>query len=82
VLFFNLQLGFNIFWQKNISAKAVCNMLVKVTEGVTFINIFCTIGTQKMFAKLTKGVNFSSTLHGQIFGMNIVFAAFFLVTCT
>ncbi len=34
-----LQFGFEIFCRKNISAKATCKMLVKLTSGVNFTNI-------------------------------------------
>jgi len=37
--FLLIQFGFVIFWQKNVGAKAVCKMLVKLTTGVNFINI-------------------------------------------
>jgi len=31
--FLKLKFGFVIFWQKNISAKAACKMLMKLTTG-------------------------------------------------
>jgi len=37
--FIYLQFGFVILWQKNISAKAACKMLVKLTAGVNSTNI-------------------------------------------
>jgi len=39
IAFLCLQVGFVIFRQKEIGAKAKCKMLVKLTEVVNFINI-------------------------------------------
>jgi hypothetical protein len=35
-----LQFGFVIFWQTDFGAKDAHKMLVKLTPGVNFINIF------------------------------------------
>jgi len=40
--FIYLQLGFVIFWQKNISAKANSKMLVKLAAGLNF-NLMTTL---------------------------------------
>jgi len=37
--FHSLQFGFEIFWQKNIGAKAAHKMFMKLTIGVNFINV-------------------------------------------
>jgi hypothetical protein len=39
--FLYLQFGFVTFCGKNISAKAVCKMLAKLTLGVNFTKVFC-----------------------------------------
>jgi len=38
--FFNSQFGFEIFWHKNIGAKAAHKMLMKLTTVVNFNNKF------------------------------------------
>jgi len=38
--FLYLQFGFVIYWQKNIGAKAAHKMLMKLTTGLNFTNIF------------------------------------------
>jgi len=45
--FLYLQFGFVIYWQKNIGAKAAHKMLMKLTTGLNFTNIF-----QGVFFKL------------------------------
>jgi len=37
--FLKFQFGFVIFWLKVIGTKAACEMLVKLTSGVNFINV-------------------------------------------
>ncbi len=39
------QFGFEIFWHKNIGAKAAHKMLIKLTTEVNFINILCALFT-------------------------------------
>jgi len=41
--FLKLQLGFVIFWQKNIGTQAACKMLMKLTKGVNFTNILLAV---------------------------------------
>ena len=47
--FMCLQPGFVIFWQKEISAKAACKMLVILTTGVNFINFLRVAVSYEMF---------------------------------
>jgi len=44
-----LQFGFLIFCRKEIACKSLCKMLVKLTQGVNFINILCAPFCVKVF---------------------------------